>query len=58
MPPEYSGKFSGRQSKIQLSKDNLGEQNVLESALFCLSENPKVQTFYSGDNHGFASRIY
>ena len=29
----YSGKFSQRQSKIQLSRDNLGEQKVLESAL-------------------------
>ena len=29
----YSGKFSQRQSKIQLSRDNLREQKVLESAL-------------------------
>ena len=30
----YSGKFSQRQCKIQLSRENLGEQNVLESAFF------------------------
>ena len=28
----YSRKFSGRKCKIQLSRDNLGEQKVLESA--------------------------
>ena len=27
----YSGKFSQRLRKIQLSRDNLGEQKVLES---------------------------
>lgn len=58
MPRGYSGKFSGRQYKIQLSKDNFGEQNVLESAFFCLSEKPKIQTFNLGGNHGFVSRIY
>ena len=34
----YSGKFLQRQCKIQLFRDNLGEQKVLESAFFRLSE--------------------
>ena len=37
----YSGKFSRRQCKIQLSWDNLIEQKVLESAFFRLSESLK-----------------
>ena len=37
----YSGKFLQRQCKIQLFRDNLGEQKVLESAFFRLSEGLK-----------------
>ena len=39
MPDGYSGKFSQRQCKIQLSGDNLGEQKVLESVFFRLSKS-------------------
>ena len=35
----YSGKFSQRQCKIQLPRDNLGQQKVLESAFFRLSKS-------------------
>ena len=38
----YSGKFLCRQCKIQLSRDNLGEQKVLKSAFFRLSESLKL----------------
>ena len=41
MPGGYSGKFSQRQQKIQLPRDNLGDRKVLESALFRLSMNLK-----------------
>ena len=41
MPGGYSGKFSWRQCKIQLPRDNLGEQNVLEKAFFWLSVSLK-----------------
>ena len=41
MSDGYSGKFSQRQYKIQLPKDNLGEQKVLESPLFRLWKNLK-----------------
>ena len=37
----YSGKLSQRQCKIQLSRDDLGDQKVLESALFRLSKSLK-----------------
>ena len=37
----YSGKFSQRQYRIQLPKDNLGEQKFLESPVFRFSENLK-----------------
>ena len=41
----YTGKFSQRQCKIQLLRDNLGELKVLESALFRLSKNLKSKIF-------------
>ena len=41
MSDGYSGKFSQRQYKIQLPKDDLGEQKVLESPLFRLWKNLK-----------------
>ena len=41
----YSGRFSQRQCKIQLSRDNLGEQKVLGSALFKLSKSLKSKIF-------------
>ena len=50
----YSGKFLQRQCKIQLSRDNLGEQKVLKSA-FCRFSKLKIQNF---GNHGATSRIY
>ena len=39
----YSRKFSQRQYKIQLSRDNLGEQKLLESSFsgFQIAQNPK-----------------
>ena len=37
----YSGKFSQRQCEIQLPRDNLGEQKVLESAFFRFSKSLK-----------------
>ena len=37
----YSGKFLQRQYKIQPFRDNLGEQKVLKSAFFRLSEGLK-----------------
>ena len=37
----YSGKFLQRQCKIQLSRDNLEEQKVLESTFFRLSKSLK-----------------
>ena len=39
----YSGKFSQKQCQIQLSTDNFGEQNVLESAFFKLSKSLKFK---------------
>ena len=41
MSDEYSRKFSQRQYKIQLSRDNLGEQKVLKSAFGRLSKSLK-----------------
>ena len=41
----YSGKFSQRQYKIHLPRDNLGELKVLESALFRLSKGVKSKGF-------------
>ena len=54
MTDGYSGKFLQRQCKIQLPRDNLGEQNVPENALFRLSKS-QIQNF---NNHGATSRIY
>ena len=50
----YSGKVSQRKRKLQLSRDNLGEKKVLESAFCGLLESlkSKIQNFYSGGNHG------
>ena len=42
MSREYSGKFSQRQCKIQLSKDNLGEEKVLESSFCGISKSLKL----------------
>ena len=36
MPGGYSGKLSQRHCKIQVFKENLGEQKVLEKAFFRL----------------------
>ena len=41
----YSGKFSQRQWNIQFSKDHLGEQKVLESSFFRLSQSLKFKIF-------------
>ena len=45
MPYGYWGKFSRKQCKIQLSKYNLGEQKVLESAFFGFQKGLKFKTF-------------
>ena len=37
----YSGKFSRRECKIRLSRDNLGEQKAPRERIFRLSESPK-----------------
>ena len=44
MSGEYSAKCSQRQCNIKLSRDNLGEQKVTESAFFRLSKSlkPKI----------------
>ena len=47
MSSEYSGKFSRRQCEIQLSRDNLGDQNVLESAFFRLLKSLKSKILAS-----------
>ena len=41
MSNAYSEKFSRRQREIELSKDNLGEQEVLERAFFRLLKSLK-----------------
>ena len=51
----YSGKFSQRQCKIQLSRENLGEQNVLESAFFRVFLKSKISA--TGATSGYAGFI-
>ena len=51
----YSGKFWQRQFKIQLSRDNLGEEKVPESEFLQTFREPKTQSF---GNDGTTSRIY
>ena len=41
----HSGKFSRKQYKIHFSGDRLGEQNVLESLFFELSDSLKFKIF-------------
>ena len=41
----YSGKLSQRQCKIQLSRNKLGEKEVLESTFFGLSESLQSKIF-------------
>ena len=41
----YSGKFSRKKLKIQLFRDNLKEQNVLNSLFFGISESLKCKIF-------------
>ena len=43
MPGGYSGKFLQRKCKIQCSRDNLGEEKVLKSEFFRLSERLKLK---------------
>ena len=40
----YLGKLSQRQCKIQLPRDNLGEQNVVDSAFFRSSKSLKSKS--------------
>ena len=46
MRQRYSGKFSRRCYRIQLSSDKLGEQEVLKSAFSGLSESLKSKKYY------------
>ena len=51
----YSGEFSRRQCKIQLSRDKLQEQKGPEECIFQAFKEPKIQNF---GNHGDTSGIY